>query len=468
MKRGKRLVGNTVIIAIGNLSTKVISFLLLPLYTSILTTSEYGTYDLLITLATFLIPVITLLMEESMFRFLIDCENEEEKQVVVTQTCLYCIVSIIVFSLLIFLVGLFITIPYKYLFILYLISSVMLALKNALTRGLGKIKLFSLTNFLSSLIIIILNIIFIAKLRIGVSGLLLSSILGNSIISLLVFIILKIWKYVSVNKLNITKMKEMIKYSLPLVPNSISWGVINLSDRLVVTSFLGTSANGIYSVSYKFPTIIDTIYGFFYTAWKEEAAKTLKDSDSSLFYNKVYSVLKNFMWSITIGLLSVLPFIFNLLVNSSFNQAYLYIPVLLVAIYYSNIAGYYGGIFTAYKDTKVMGVTTIIGALINLFVDLLLIKYIGIWAAAVSTLMSTMFVYIFRRVKLRKYVNLNENKIYFILSWISLIITLFSYYSKNLILQILALMVIIGYCIFLNRMIISIFYKKFKKIINKG
>lgn len=468
MKRGKRLVGNTIIIAIGNLSTKVISFLLLPLYTSILTTSEYGTYDLLITLAAFLIPVITLLMEESMFRFLIDCENEEEKKVVITQTCLYCIVSIIIFSLLIFLVSLFINIPYKYLFILYLISSVMTALKNALTRGLGKIKLFSLTNFLSSLIIIILNIIFIAKLRIGVSGLLLSSILGHAIISLLVFIILKIWKYVSINKLNVTKMKEMIKYSLPLVPNSISWGIINLSDRLVVTTFLGTSANGVYSVSYKFPTIIDTIYGFFYTAWKEEAAKTLKDSDSSLFYNKVYSVLKNFMWSITIGLLSILPFIFNLLVNSSFDQAYLYIPVLLVAIYYSNIAGYYGGIFTAYKDTKVMGITTIIGALINLFVDLLLIKYIGIWAAAVSTLMSTMFVYIFRRVKLRKYVNLNENKIYFILSWISLIVTLFSYYSKNLILQILALMVIIGYCIFLNRMIISIFYKKFKKIINKG
>lgn len=468
MKRGKRLVGNTIIIAIGNLSTKVISFLLLPLYTSILTTSEYGTYDLLITLATFLIPVITLLMEESMFRFLIDCENEEEKKVVVTQTCLYCIVSIIVFSLLIFLVSLFINIPYKYLFILYLISSVMTALKNALTRGLGKIKLFSLTNFLSSLIIIILNIIFIAKLRIGVSGLLLSSILGHVIISFIVFVILKIWKYVSINNLNVRKMKEMIKYSLPLVPNSISWAVINLSDRLVVTSFLGTSANGIYSVSYKFPTIIDTIYGFFYTAWKEEAAKTLKDSDSSLFYNKVYSVLKNFMWSITIGLLSFLPFIFNLLVNSSFNQAYLYIPVLLVAIYYSNIAGYYGGIFTAYKDTKVMGITTIIGALINLFVDLLLIKYIGIWAAAVSTLMSTMFVYIFRRVKLRKYVNLNENKIYFILSLISLIITLFSYYSKNLILQILALIVIIGYCIFLNKTIISIFYKKFKKIINKG
>ncbi|MCS4586081.1 oligosaccharide flippase family protein [Clostridium perfringens] len=76
----KRLIRNTGIIAIGNLSTKLVSFLLLPLYTSVLTTSEYGIVDYIFSISTFCVPFVTLLMEESMFRFLIDCKSQKEKR----------------------------------------------------------------------------------------------------------------------------------------------------------------------------------------------------------------------------------------------------------------------------------------------------------------------------------------------------------------------------------------------------
>ena len=89
MNQKKQLLVNTIIIAIGKLSTQVISFLLLPLYTSKLTPGEYGTYDLLVTISTFLLPIITLLMEESMFRFLIDADDLKEKKRVITATIFY-------------------------------------------------------------------------------------------------------------------------------------------------------------------------------------------------------------------------------------------------------------------------------------------------------------------------------------------------------------------------------------------
>lgn len=451
MKRGKELLKNTLIIAIGKFSTKLISFFLLPLYTSLLTTTDYGTYDLLVTISTFLIPVITLLMEESMFRFLIDCKNDSDKKEIISQTILFTFMSTLFFTIIYIIVGLFINIPYKDLFFFYIISNIIIGLRNAVTRGTGKIKLFSISCFITSLITIVLNVLFIVKLKLGVSSLLISSIIANTITTLYVFISIKFHKYVFPIKYSKTKTKEMIKYSIPLVPNSLSWAVVNLSDRIVVSSFMGTSANGIYSVSYKFPNLMDTIYNFFYTAWKESAAKAVKDKDSNEFYNKVYDALKNFMWAVVILMIAILPFIYSFFVKKDFIQSYLYVPVLILAMYFSNISGYYGGIFSAHKDTKIMGTTTFVAAIINLVVDVVFIKYIGIWAAAISTLISTLSVYVYRRIKLKKYVNLNENYVNLVLSWISVIIAFALYYYDNFILRIVCLILLLVYVIYINK-----------------
>ena len=150
--RGKDLAINTIIIGIGKFSTQLVSFLLLPLYTSILTTEEYGVYDLIITISTFLSPLITLLMEESMFRFLIDCENEEEKKKVISQTILYIGFTSAIFIILAIIISDFITIQYFIIGIIYIITCIIYGLGNALVRGLGKIKFYTGINFVSSLI----------------------------------------------------------------------------------------------------------------------------------------------------------------------------------------------------------------------------------------------------------------------------------------------------------------------------
>ncbi len=468
MKRGKELIGNTIIIAIGNLSTKILSFLLLPLYTTILTTTEYGTFDFLTTIATFLVPVITLLMEESMFRFLIDCKNDEEKEEVITQAMIYCVMSALIYIVVIIFIGMFIDIPYMWLFVLHLISSIILSLRNAIARGLSEIKLFSLSNFLTGGIMLTLNYVFIAIFRIGVTGLLLSGIIAYIITSAYVFMKLKIHKYLSMKKLNLKKLKEMLKYSIPLVPNSISWGVINLSDRLIVTSAIDASANGIYSMSYKFPTIMDTIYGFFYTSWKESSAKTVNDKDSIEFYNKVYYTLKKFMWSITLGIIAIMPFIFNLLIKENFKEAYLYIPILMIAMYFNNMSGFYGGIFSAYKNTKIMGITTIIGAIINVVVNILLIEKMGLWAAAISTLTATFTVHFWRKVVIKKYILLKEeNKIDF-MNILMLVFTIIAYYSKSTTTRITLLILVTIYCIIMNIEIVKVVINALKNKITKN
>ncbi len=448
----KELLFNTIIIGIGKFSTQIISVLLLPMYTSILSTEEYGTYDLIYTISIFLLPIITLLMEESMFRFLIDCKNKEEKSKIISQTFIYTIISTIIASIIILLVGFAFHIDNIWLIALYILSSIIIGLRNAITRGFSKIKLYSIMNFVTSALIIILNILFVAYLRIGIKGLLLSSIIANAITSTIIFFKLKVMKYISFKNYDKKTMKEMIKYSIPLVPNSLSWTIINFSDRLIITSVLGTSANGIYSIACKFPTMMDSIYGFFYTAWKEAAAKAKKDDDTDKFYDNIYQILKKLLYSIVLGLIAVLPFAFSWLIKKEFENAYYYIPVLLVAMYFSNISGFYGGIFSAYKETKIMGTTTILSAILNIVVNIAIIHFVGLWAGAISTLVSVFVVYLLRKRQLKKFTHLSEKKEIF--SAIVFIVAIVSYYYKNTLLNASILIIAILYCAYLNKEII--------------
>lgn len=465
MNRKRDLLFNTVTIGIGSFSTKVLSILLLPIYTSVLSTQEYGVYDLLITISTFLIPMITLLMEEAMFRFLIDCKTEDEKVNVISQTFQYIIKSLILFVIVIAVIGKIFSISYIGLFILYLIATISIGLMNAITRGLGKIKLYSLTNVIVSIITIGLNIFFICSLKIGVAGLLLSSIIGNLAISIFIFFKLQLQKYIRICKeKNDETMKKMIKYSIPLVPNSISWGIINLSDRIIVSSVLGTSANGIYSMSNKFPSFMDTIYGFFYTAWKESASKALQDENVQEFYNSIYHILKNFLIAIVIGIIACLPFAFPLLIKGDFSEAYQYIPILIISMYFSNMSGFYGGIFSAYKNTKIMGTTTIISAVLNITVNLALIHWLGIWVATISTLVAVFFVYLQRRIKIKEYIRFKEKNR--IMDLVISVITIYTYYVQNMILHVFILIVDVLYCVYINRDLLQqILYKIIKKIL---
>ena len=411
MNQKKQLMKNTIIIAIGKLSTQIISYLLLPLYTSQLDPSEYGNYDFICTLSVFLCPIITLLMEESMFRYLIDADSKVQRKKIITQTIIYTFFGTVLFTIIAALImgfGTDYTPMYITAIITFVISNILIGLSNALSRGLGKIKLYSVSNFILGISTIILNIVFILALNAGAEGLLWANTIANAFTAIVILGILKLPKYIG--KIDKPLMKDMIKYSVPLVPNSISWSIINMSDRIILTQMVSSAANGIYAMANKFPNIINVLYGYFYTAWKESAAKIVKEDNKNQYYNSIYHDAKRFLYAVTICLIAVMPFAFPIFINEAYNEAYVYIPIVMIATYYSNLSSFYGGIFSAYKDTKIMGTTTIVAAVINLVIDLLLVNTLKIYAACFSTLIANLIVYFYRKKKLKKYLKLKELK----------------------------------------------------------
>lgn len=463
MGEEKRLVKNTMIIAIGNLSTKVVSFLLLPLYTAVLTTSEYGTVDYISSICIFCVPFVNLLMNETMFRFLIDCKSQKDYSRVISISLIITLVGTILFLLISLPILCFIKYEYSFYLIMYTIATAISNMISALLRGKGRTDLYSIFNFAASVLNIILNIFFIVNLNLGVRGMLLAYIISQFLMSFIFCIKVKLWQYIKLSLFDFGFSKTMIQYSVPLIPNSLSWSIINLLDRLIIMNVLGSSSSGLYAIAYKFPNVVDMVYGFFYQSWKESSARALNHENIDKFYNSVYKILKSVMFSIIICMVAFMPIIFKIMIDPSYNGAIVYVPILLFAIYFSNISGFYGGIFTAFKNTKIMGTTTIVAAIINTIVNISLIWRFGLYAAAISTLVSNYIIYLYRKYKLKDYILLYENKFKSVLAIIVSLIILFLFYSMNNYFQVLGCIIALGYSLYINRITLKYCYKFIKR-----
>lgn len=463
MKETNRLLKNTGIIAIGNLSTKAISFLLLPLYTAILSTHEYGIIDYIITLSMFCVPCISFLMDEAIFRFLIDCKNKEEKSIIISNSFILVFIGIVAFLVIVYPILNCIKYEYMWYLILFVISDIIATMISALLRGIGRTDAFAVYNFISSTIQIILNVIFIAVFYWGIEGMLSAMIIGRVVATFVYIICLKLWQYIDLKKINIPKIKEMLKYAIPLIPNRVSWLIINLSSRIVIMNIMTSGALGIYAISSKFANLMDMIYGFFYQSWKESSARVLQSNDRDDFYNLVYKYLKSFMYSIVLLITSFMPIIFKFLIADTYLEAILYVPILLLATYFSNISGFYGGIFTAYKDTKIMGTSTIVAAIINLVLMFIIINFWGLYAVAISALIANIVVYQYRKIKVKKYVILIENKRKIIFDWIMTGIIFLLFYSMNINLQMIGILISIIYFVSMNYEILKLMKNKLAK-----
>ncbi len=409
MNETQRLMRNTGIIAIGNLSTKMVSFLLLPLYTALLSTADYGNYDYLITIVTFCVPFVSVLMDESIFRYLIDCKTDRDQKRVMSTSILIVLVGMVLFAVAGTPVMLLLRYEYTVYALLYILVSTAGGMMSAVLRGIGRTDQFALYNFITSLIQILLNVLFIAVLRLGLLGLLLPALITQPIMIVFFALKLRLWRLMDFRAASKSLAREMIRYALPLIPNKLSWTIINLSSRFAIMNVLGESANGLYAVSYKFPNLMDMVYGFFYQSWKESSARVLNDTAKEEFYQSIYDNLKNLLMALVVGMTAFMPLVFRVLVDDAYYDGIYYVPILLLATFFSNISGFYGGIFTAYKDTKIMGVTTCVAAVINLITTIVFIRYLGLYAAAASTLLANIVICEYRRIKVRKYIYLKEN-----------------------------------------------------------
>ena len=451
MSRKTELAKNTAILTVGKLCTQCISFFLLPLYTAILSTEEYGTFDLLVTYSTLLLPLVNWQLDQGLFRFMLDYRgNKEEQGKLFSTLLLSSTIQSIIYIILFVCVEPFLKIQNAYFLLLYVVLHVYTALFLQFVRGLGYSVKYTIASFISASATTVLNVIALAILKMGLQGLFLSTLIAQFLTLLYLVFTSKAWEYFSVKSIRPTVFKRVGAYSIPLIPNNLAWWVVNASDRTIIAHFLGTAANGIYSIANKFPNVFINFYNILNLSWTETVSLHFDDEDRDEFLTETMTSLFKLFAAACFGIVACMPFVFPILINEKYVAGYDQILILMYAMLFRVLVGLYSCIYVAQKNAKKIAYTSISAAIINITVNLILINKIKIFAASISTLVAFFSMFIIRYIDVNKTVHMQIRKPIIIGSILIGTMLMGTYYCENKMIQFIALCITAIYAVLTN------------------
>lgn len=400
------LAKNTILFSISSFGSKILTFLLVPLYTSVLTTSEYGIADIITTSVMLMGYIFTLNISDAVLRFAI--EDKDPKRILAYSIRVLCIGSIIVaLSLLVVNKAHIISWP-SYCFgymVLYYFGLQLSSLLNNYLRAIDKVKYVAVSGIITTMFTIFSNIIFLLLFKFRLSGYLLSMVIGVFGTSLFQLAVLKFpLRNYFILHCDKNLKKEMLLYSVPLIFNGVAWWINSSLDKYFITYLIGIEAAGIYAVAYKIPTLLTMVQSIFNQAWNLSAIREYNKNDEDGFFSKTYTIYNvGLVLACSILLIINIPMA-RILFAKDFFEAWHYAPLLLISTLFSTMSGFIGSVFSAVKNSKVYAVSTISSAIINTILNIMLISQYGISGAAIATVISFFFVWVIRLVCSRKYI----------------------------------------------------------------
>ncbi len=408
MSRESSLAKNTVVLSLGTFLPKIASFITLPLLTGFLTKDEYGTYDTIIVLVSLLLPALTLQIQTAAFRFLIEVKNDRKSVSAITTTIYTFIIPIALIALIILYFCLYkLDVPLRLSICFYFFIDLLVNTTRQIARGIAKNLKYSISAIISSLGQLILVVLLVWKMRQGLLGGI-AALAGAELISFIyLFFGAGLSAQISPKQISLDLLKQMLKYSWPMVPNSMSMWVMRMSDRLVIMAVMGPAANAVYAAANKIPQLLTIAQNTFTMAWQENASIVSKDKDADSYYTKMFRLMFDLMAGFMGAIIAVTPILFPILIRGDYGEAYIQITILIMSMFFLSMSSYLGGLYVAFMQTKSVGITTAVAAGINLVVDIALIHHVGLFAASGSTLVSYIFLFFFRLIDVQKYVKLN-------------------------------------------------------------
>ena len=465
MNKNKEYAKNTIILLLGKFATQFMSFLLIPLYTHYLLKEDYGTVDLLQTYVNLFAPILTLRFDSAVFRFLIDerkKNNELKIKEVISNVLLTICIMIFVCIAFYFIVGIFYKIKYFPLVIINIIAIMLSNILLQISRGLGNNKEYSIACVISAFCTLLLNCILILGFDFNAGSILISTSIANILCCLYVIIKNDIVNKIDLKLINKTEIKELLRYSIPMIPNALSWWIVNVSDRTIISLVMGSAFNAIYTISGKFSNILNSIFSIFNMSWQESTSLHIDDDDRDQFFSNMIEKILNLFSCISLIIISLIPLTFDILIGKDYLLAYNYIPILLFANIFQIIIQLFGGIYVAKKMTKKIMNTTIISAIINLIINFVFIHKFGLYAASVSTLIAYLTMCIYRYIDIQKYVKIIISKKLILRLIILFSVCSFFYYINNIYINLISLCIVLIYSFILNKALFITIIKEIK------
>lgn len=392
------MLSNTAILGAGTFASKVLVLLLMPFYTSILSTAEFGAADLISQTANLLMPLAAVGICDGIFRFTLDSAAEEEgrKRILSTGMAILLFGGVLLLGL-VQLLRFFEPLRDSLMLItLYVLAANLHAALANYLRAMGRTALFAIQGIVNTILTIGLNILFLVTFQMGSTGYVLSVVLADFTMAALLFFAARIYRDLSPRLINRRTARDMLKFSVPYIPTTILWLVTSVSDRYVVTAYCGEAENGLYAAAYKLPTLLTLVSGVFVEAWHFSTVKDTAEEEKGAFFGSVYV---NFMSVMFMGASLIVAgakgFTRILLANAYF-VSWRYVPLLSVATVFSALVSFLGSVYFLRKKSSHSMLTALAGAVVNVILNFVLIPKHGAMGAAVATLISYLTVFAVR------------------------------------------------------------------------
>lgn len=422
-ERVKELISNSALFTIANMGSKILVFLMVPLYTAVLSTEEYGISDLVQTTAMLLYPILTCMISEAVLRFCF-LKGVNPSQAFYVGIQVVAIGSIInVFLGVGFLyVPFFSSLGLYVLFIpIMFIGHSLSQLFHKLTRGIGKVKISATAGLMSTGLVVSLNLLFLLVFKIGILGYLLSYALAEYASA----------GYMALSCNSLIKKfpriesglcSQMLKYSIPLVPNSLSWWALSSVNRYIMLSYIGVSAVGIYSASMRIPSILTVLCDIFAQAWLLSALKNYESEETKAFINAIHNRYSSVVIILTATFIILSKPITMLLLSGDFSDYWYVTPFLFISVFWGAMVGFLGAVFSAERKNTMQFVSTVIGAMFSIVITFLFLKQFGVIVVAIATMMGFFVIWLVRRLAVNKYICLSLSTLNSILQGLILIV----------------------------------------------
>lgn len=410
MNRYKELVSDTIVIGIGNLTMKLIYFFLMPIYTVAMTVDEFGEADLLNNLVALLLPVFTLSIAEGVFRFVLD-KKENPSELLTVGLSIIGKSSLLIIAII--AVVFLLTRNYNWIyFYFFFITEAFRSLLAQFARGVEYVRDFSISGIIAAITLFGTTYILVKTMSLGVAGYLLAFVIAN--ISSIVYLVFSVnpirnfaWTY------SASKVQEILTYSLPLIPNMLSWWATNVSSRYILAYNCGLAIAGLFAATSKLPALINIITSVFQQSWQISSVKESCSEDHVTFYSRVFTLYSSLVFIAGALMLVLIPFISKFVLQGEFYKAWIYTPLLLYSAILGCFSVYFGNFYTVVKKSKAVMLTTLYGAIINIVLCFMLIPFFSIYGALVANVVSFAVITVVRYFDTRKFMPIRFNKLIF-------------------------------------------------------
>ena len=386
------LIKNSTIYALGDILPRLLSFITFPILTNYLTPAEYGIINYVNTLNLFLIIVSVLCLNTYYLVYFYKQPNEEHQKQLLGNLSLFILISTTIISIITFIIGFYTNIlnsegmpffPYITIGILINFFSIFQILPSALYRLQERPLPLTIINIIKGILTASITLFLVIFHSYKALGVLMSSLIVNILFA---FIFLYITYKHAIFNFNFKQIKNALKFSLPLLPGSIAYYLLNMSDRIIIKDILDLNSLGIYSTASTLALLLNIITMGAYKAFEPYIFKIYGNPSFEMQFKKIFNT---YLFVLIIGASALALFsreFFIIFSSEKFHEAYKYVPVILIGLISSSISIIYGTVITARERTKISSLISIIGGCCSVVLNIILVPLIGIWGACTSSL----------------------------------------------------------------------------------